>query len=71
MKMVCYRIIKNYYLYMKKRILIVAKTYPCPSTKYGELVCTAGIDETGKWHRLYPVQELKVAKLLEKSIHLK
>ncbi|QED23014.1 hypothetical protein [Candidatus Deianiraea vastatrix] len=40
---------------MKKRILIVAKTYPCPSIKYGELVCTAGIDETGKWHRLYPV----------------
>lgn len=40
---------------MKKRILIVAKTYPCPSTKYGELVCTAGIDEEGKWHRLYPV----------------
>jgi hypothetical protein len=37
---------------MRKKILIVAKTYPCPSTKYGELVCTAGIDETGKWHRL-------------------
>lgn len=47
--------VKNYHLYMKKRILIVAKTYPCPSTKYGELVCTAGIDEEGKWYRLYPI----------------
>ncbi len=40
---------------MRKRILITAKTYPCPSTKYGELVCTAGIDEEGKWYRLYPI----------------
>ncbi|MEN9782615.1 MAG: hypothetical protein RL208_768 [Pseudomonadota bacterium] len=41
---------------MKKKILIVAKTYPCPSRKYGELVCTAGVDENGKWYRLYPIQ---------------
>jgi hypothetical protein len=40
---------------MRKKILIVVKTYPCPSTKYGELVCTAGIDEEGKWYRLYPI----------------
>ena len=40
---------------MKKRILIVAKTYPNRSRKYEELVCTAGIDEDGKWYRIYPI----------------
>ena len=39
----------------KKRICIIAKTYPCPSVKYDELVCTAGVTETGKWIRLYPI----------------
>lgn len=39
----------------KKRICIIAKTYPRPSAKYDELVCTAGITDTGEWIRLYPV----------------
>jgi len=30
-------------------------TYPHPSQRYQELVCTAGITESGEWVRLYPV----------------
>jgi len=37
------------------RILITVKTYPIPSAKYGELVCTAGVTETGEFIRLYPI----------------
>ncbi len=40
---------------MQKKILIIAKTLPTPSKKYGELVCTAGIDENSNWFRLYPI----------------
>ncbi len=39
----------------EEKILIVVKTYPHPSTKYKEIVCTAGITEQGKWIRLYPI----------------
>ena len=39
----------------KARILITVKTYPKPSGKYGELVCTAGLLEGKKWIRIYPV----------------
>jgi hypothetical protein len=31
------------------------KTYPIPSSKYDELVCTAGVTETGDFVRLYPI----------------
>lgn len=34
---------------------MVVKTYPHPSDKYRELVCTAGVTSTGQWRRLYPV----------------
>lgn len=37
------------------RVLITVKTYPLPSSKYEELVCTAGILENGKWVRIYPI----------------
>lgn len=37
------------------KVLILVKTYPQPSIKYRETVCTAGITETGKWVRLYPI----------------
>lgn len=37
------------------RILITVKTYPLPSTKYRELVCTAGVKENGDFIRLYPI----------------
>ena len=39
----------------KKKILITVKTYPSISSKYEELVCTAGFDENGKFIRIYPV----------------
>ena len=39
----------------KKRVYIVAKTYPTISKEYSELVCTAGVLEDGSWIRLYPV----------------
>jgi hypothetical protein len=38
-----------------EQILIVAKTYPTPSTKYDETVCTAGLRKDGSWIRIYPV----------------
>ncbi|MBD3675636.1 MAG: hypothetical protein HUJ26_19160 [Planctomycetaceae bacterium] len=39
----------------KTRVLITVMTYPHPSPKYDELVCTAGISESGEWVRLYPI----------------
>jgi len=44
----------------KKKIYVVAKTYPTMSDKYSHLVCTAGILEDGSWIRLYPVPFLKL-----------
>ena len=40
---------------MIKQILITVKTYPTYSSKYDELVCTAGVDKDGNWWRLYPM----------------
>jgi len=40
----------------KIRVLITVKTYPTLSSKYEELVCTAGFLENGDWIRIYPVQ---------------
>lgn len=37
------------------KVLITVKTYPIPSAKYDELVCTAGVTETGNFVRLYPI----------------
>lgn len=37
------------------RVLITVKTYPLPSGKYDELVCTAGILPDGKLIRIYPI----------------
>ena len=39
----------------KLRVLITVKTYPIPSSRYDELVCTAGVTETGDLVRLYPI----------------
>ena len=39
----------------KERILITVKTYPTLSSKYDELVCTAGFREDGSWVRIYPI----------------
>ena len=38
-----------------EKVLITVLTYPHPSEKYEELVCTAGINESGEWVRLYPI----------------
>jgi hypothetical protein len=38
------------------KVLIAVKTYPAISTKYDELVCTAGFREDGSWIRIFPVQ---------------
>ncbi|MDR0829963.1 MAG: hypothetical protein LBN95_07620 [Prevotellaceae bacterium] len=40
----------------KTKVLITVKTYPTISSKYEELVCTAGFTENGKWIRIYPIQ---------------
>ncbi len=37
------------------KVLITVKTYPIPSSKYDELVCTAGVDSDGNFARLYPI----------------
>src|SRR6266851_2729371 len=37
------------------KVLITVKTYPIPSARYDELVCTAGVSETGDFVRLYPI----------------
>ncbi len=42
-------------LKMQTKVLITVKTYPHPSREYQELVCTAGITESGDWVRLYPI----------------
>ncbi len=38
-----------------EKIIVLAKTYPELSTKYGPLICVAGVNEYGEWRRLYPV----------------
>jgi hypothetical protein len=52
----------------KLKLLITIKTYPIPSSKYDELVCTAGVTEAGDFIRLYPVnfRELEYAKKYQK-----
>lgn len=37
------------------QVLTVVMTYPHPSSKHQELVCTAGITKAGEWVRLYPI----------------
>lgn len=38
-----------------RRILILCKTYPSPSSRYVETSCVAGMDEEGHLIRLFPV----------------
>ncbi|MDX1053570.1 hypothetical protein GOL41_28105 [Sinorhizobium medicae] len=44
------------------RILILCKTYPSPSGRYAETTCVAGMDESGKLVRLFPVPFRLIAK---------
>jgi len=50
------------------KVLITVKTYPIPSSKYDELVCTAGVTESGDFIRLYPInfRELPYTKQYKK-----
>jgi hypothetical protein len=52
----------------KLKVLITVKTYPIPSTKYNELVCTAGVRENGDLVRLYPInfRDLPYSQLYKK-----
>ena len=40
---------------MRTKVLITVMTYPHPSAKYQEVICTTGVTETGEWVRLYPI----------------
>ena len=40
---------------MLTKVLVSVKTYPTLSTRYNELVCTAGFLEDGTWVRIYPL----------------
>ncbi|MBE7183710.1 MAG: hypothetical protein INR68_04810 [Methylobacterium mesophilicum] len=39
----------------RSRVVILVKAAPRVGAKHGETVCCAGIDEGGRWVRLYPV----------------
>lgn len=39
----------------RKKVLITVTTYPLPSRSHDELVCTAGMLESGEMIRIYPV----------------
>ena len=41
--------------YVLTKVLITVMTYPHPSVRYDELICTAGITESKEWVRLYPI----------------
>lgn len=41
--------------WVKRRVLIVVRTYPVPAHRGIEVSCTAGVTEDGKWIRLFPV----------------
>jgi len=39
----------------RTRVLITVMTYPHPSVKHDELICTAGVTDNSEWVRLYPI----------------
>ena len=40
---------------VKEELLILAKTYPSPSTTYRETTCVAALNRAGQMRRLFPV----------------
>jgi len=56
----------------KREILLVVKTYPARSKKYGDIVCTASIlEDTNEWIRIYPVDWLEfIKKDLKKFVRI-
>lgn len=57
----------------EREILLVVKTYPERSTRYGNTVCTAGIlEDTNEWVRIYPINwDTYYKKKLKKFIRFK
>ncbi|MGN6419636.1 MAG: hypothetical protein ACTHMC_19195 [Pseudobacter sp.] len=51
----------------RKKVLITVTTYPLPSRSHDELVCTAGMLETGEMIRIYPVPFSFLGGLREKG----
>ena len=47
--------------WIKKRVLIVVRTYPTPAKSTIEASCTAAISEDNQWIRMFPVP----ARLME------
>ena len=41
--------------FVEATVLITVMTYPHPSQRHQELICTAGITDSGDWVRLYPI----------------
>ena len=41
--------------WVRKRVLIVVRTYPTPAQTGIEVSCTAAITEDGQWIRIYPI----------------
>lgn len=52
----------------RMKVLITVKTYPIPSAKYDELVCTAGVREDGSFVRLYPINFRDLQGIAGKSL---
>lgn len=50
-----------------ERLLIIAKTYPSPSSKYREVSCVAAVNDGGELRRLFPIP----FRLLEQSSQFK
>ena len=50
------------------KIMITVKTYPIPSKKYDELVCTAGVTENGDYHQDGCVAPNGIRKRLEGTL---
>jgi hypothetical protein len=47
--------------WLRKRVLIVVRTYPTPARSTIEASCTAAISDDGQWIRMFPVP----ARLME------
>jgi hypothetical protein len=41
--------------WVKRRVLIVVRTYPAPAKSTIEASCTAAISDDGQWVRMFPV----------------
>jgi len=43
-------------MWEKKKIIILVKAYPERSSRYGSIICMAGITKEGDWIRIFPVE---------------